>query len=197
MFRMRSVILVIQLLLIGALGFAQGSFYADFEGIAQQRAVSLSWVIKAGNSCVDTYILRSLDEQSYDTVGVIGGLCGDDVEDLHYDFIDTGAVINRINYYRLRFGNVTLSAPIAIEVIDLVKRPYQLVYDASQATYTLYFANPGRALVSLEIIGFSGQRLAMSSITTNQFTWQADTNPGFRLFVLRKEGQIIASGHLP
>lgn len=194
---MRSAIILIHLLLTGALGFAQVGFYADFEGIAQQRAVSLSWVIKAGNSCVDTYILRSIDNQSYDTVGVIGGLCGDDVEDLHYAYLDTGAVINRINYYRLRFGNVTLSAPIAIEVIDLVKQPYQLVYDASQASYTLYFANPGRAVVSLEIVGFSGQRLALISTTTNQFTWHAGVSPGFRLFVLRKEGQIIASGHLP
>ena len=175
----------------------QEGFYRDFEAVPQSNEVDLEWVIVAGNSCVNTYITRSVDGVDFDTVGTIAGLCGDDDEDIFYAYTDTAPVVNRVNYYRIQFGNVARSTILPVEVIDLTKQSYQLVYDPALAQYTLYFSNPGRAEVTLETYTYSGQRLSQQVTTRNQFSWPAMEQQGFRLFVLRSEGRLLASGHLP
>lgn len=176
---------------------AQEGFYRNFDALATPSAVDLDWVIRAGNSCVNMYITRSLDGVTFDTVGTIVGLCGDDDEDLYYEFRDTSPVVNRINYYQLQFGNVTRSEVLPVEVIDLQTRPYQLLYDPATNKYQLHFSNPGRDLVVFETYTYSGQRIAQQATNSDRFMWQDEGQIGFRLFVLRKAGQIIASGHLP
>lgn len=195
--QMRVLITLCTLIVFTFLLQGQEGFYRDFEAVPQSNEVDLEWVIVAGNSCVNTYITRSLDGIDFDTVGTIAGLCGDDDEDLLYAYTDTAPTVNRVNYYRIQFGNVARSTVLPVEVIDLTKQSYQLVYDPALAKYTLYFSNPGRNEVTLETYAYNGQRLSQQVTTRNQFTWPATEQKGFRLFVLRSEGRLLASGHLP
>lgn len=194
---MRSVFYVLIGVVFGFSGKAQESFYRDFDGVAQTESVNLEWVIQAGNSCFGTFIMRSLDGVDFDTVGIIAGLCGDDDEDIYYEFTDTAPVFNRINYYRLQFGNVTRSSVLPVEVIDLSRQLYQLVYDPGINQYTLYFSNPGRGVATLETYNYGGQRLTRESTQSDRFTGLRGDGLGFRVFVLWMEGKRVVSGHLP
>lgn len=68
-------------------------------------SVVLSWELNAGFTCNGISVERRLDEEDrFETVGVIKGICGSPTQAIPYTFIDTLVTQNKTHYYRLVLG---------------------------------------------------------------------------------------------
>lgn len=66
--------------------------------------VLLNWELESGSVCNGMTIFRSLDNLNFEEIGDVPGVCGSSAARVPYNYIDSTAIINKINYYKIRLG---------------------------------------------------------------------------------------------
>lgn len=108
--------------------YAQGISYSGFILGQYNKSILVNWTIDSGSSCNGITIYRSDDSLVYEEIGSIAGVCGNSSEPTHYNFTDKEPLLNKTNYYRLKFGNGQISETRSlhftyVEPNDIIIRP--------------------------------------------------------------------------
>jgi hypothetical protein len=132
---------------------------SKFFAVQQDDEVLLRWTIRAGNTCEDTFIERSLDGIQYERIGIIAGVCGSPDQSVTYDFYDTMPAPNRINHYRLILGLYGYTEPQTIEFIVLNEQGYSIQPNPMGGSATLIFRNPAEEEFMFQLYDMNGRKV--------------------------------------
>ncbi len=114
---------------------AQVNSIVNFYATQINKIVYMSFTIKQGNTCADTQIQRSADSITFNTIGIIPGICGSITTDESYSFSDSLPLYGQINYYRIYLGNQGSSYVVKVEVSPLSELPL-IVYPNPSSDFT-------------------------------------------------------------
>lgn len=149
-------------------GFSQDESveYLNFSASPSNGKVLLNWSIQAGSTCNGTDILRSTDNENFEIIGDIVGLCGDPSFKSDYTFTDDSPVVNKTNYYKLRFPPSGYTHVVSVEVLDLSSTNYIIKSNPIQQPTKLYFRDNIGDEAILYLIDAQGKQSRL--LTTNQ-----------------------------
>jgi len=166
--------------------FAQGGpVLSNFNATHQNGKVFLNWAIEAGSTCNGINIFRSVDANNFSKVGSIIGICGNLTVEQRYDFTDNNPVNNKVNYYRLEFGNFGFSESISVEVIYAASGSYQILPNPVSSHAKIYFNNDKKEIYHLSLFNLLGNPLILLSAKENFFDVDADNlRAGTYLFTI-------------
>jgi hypothetical protein len=167
-----------------------------FSVFEYQGEVYLSWTIVRGNTCNGIQIERSSNNQFFDVIGDIPGICGSADFDQSYDWIDRSPLSNSTNYYRLELGFNGHSESISVEVISLPEGGYQVRPNPMTNNGLIYFRNSSGRPHQLEIFELSGRPVGQYTTNGNNFQIEASAlSNGLYLFTIRnRENNSAISG---
>jgi len=158
----------------------------DFSAFEYQGEVYLSWTIVRGNTCNGIQIERSSNNQFFDVVGDIPGICGSAEFDQTYNWIDRSPISNATNYYRLELGLTGHSESVSVEVISLPDGGYQVRPNPMVNNGLIYFRNSSGKEHLLEIYDMSGRPVGQYSTFSNHFQIEAGAlSQGLYVFLIR------------
>lgn len=80
---------------------AQEATIGNFQAIAQDDYVVLSWTTDSGYTCATLTVSHSTDSINFQQIYLYPGVCGSYQEAQNYTYIHSSPVPDRINYYRL------------------------------------------------------------------------------------------------
>lgn len=188
-------VIVICCLLAGALtATAQDDPFLDFIGGTENDGkVFLQWVMKAGTSCDGIRIYRSTDNQYFEQIGRISGICGSPDFAVGYTFTDESPSMNQSNYYRLELGNLGFSKTIAIAVFDFGTNGCRLFPQPVKYQAVLYFENSSQTAKQLTLLDLNGKLVYQAETNGDSFQLDAETLPS-GMYVFRIEGNKNQSG---
>jgi hypothetical protein len=112
-----------------------------FFGLIKDDIIILKWGITGGNTCNGILINHSVDDFNYEQIGEIPGICGSQITEVPYTFIDDSPVSGQKNYYKLELGLQGSSTPLIITF-----------YNTGEDGYLL-FPNPGNDLLQIVVTG--------------------------------------------
>jgi hypothetical protein len=116
---MKNACLLFLLMPFGKLLFAQAdATLVNFSAQQVEDYVRLSFTVRSGITCLGTQVEHSETGMHFETIGIIPGICGSNVGEETYFFNDTMPSPNRINYYRVNFGNYGVSHSISVSFFD-------------------------------------------------------------------------------
>lgn len=176
--------------------YAQEGFYTGFDLVAGNDRVTLEWTITAGNTCNGTYLERSTDGHTFDTVNIITGICGDPFQSVYYSYVDTTPVLNAVNYYRLRFGNIATSHILTATVVDFRSMQHQWIIAPTSGTVQLHFDNPAREEVRIALYTLQGQ-LWRQFTTSASYVAMETPRMAPLFFRIYKNNTFLSAGKVP
>lgn len=86
-------------------------------------SVQIEVTLSAGYTCNGILITRSVDSMQFETVGLIGGVCGDSAAAVSYSFTDSFPPTNTRLYYQLLLGGRIPTDTRQVVVYDFQERP--------------------------------------------------------------------------
>lgn len=128
-----------------------------FELQAFGQGIRLEVTLQAGFTCNGIQILRGTDSLDQRTVGLIGGLCGDEAAAVTYSYFDSLRPDGRRYYYSLLLGGRIPSATRSIQLFDLATTGFAMWPNPAQATLQLRWENEGEQLFEISLLGAAGQ----------------------------------------
>lgn len=93
---MNPIVILIAISLGNVNLFSQ-SLFSDFTAQQFGDSIIVKWTLKAGNTCFDMNVERSGNENTFQVIYTVPGLCGAS-EDLKYEFYDTDILDGFYNY---------------------------------------------------------------------------------------------------
>ena len=193
---MRWITVIPILVLLLAITGLQAQFYTDYGLQIRQQGVYLTWTLNPGSTCQGTFIERSDDGVDFDTIGIIGGICGDPFTAISYEYLDTLPLVNQRSWYRLQFGNAGPSEVLTTEVIRLREDGVQILRFPNDPQVYLYFTNPANQSFLLRLYTVTGQLVEESTTRNNSVAVPASLASQFLLYELIVEGKRYGSGWL-
>jgi len=168
----------------------------DFSVFEYNGEVYLSWTIGRGNTCNGIQIERSGNNQFFEVIGDIPGICGSAEFAQSYNWIDRTPLNNATNFYRLELGFNGHSESISVEVISLPEGGYQVRPNPMATNGLIYFRNSSGRPHQLEIFELSGRPVGQYTTTGNNFQIEASAlSNGLYLFTIRnRENNSAISG---
>jgi len=128
----------------------------EFSGFRQDKGIMLKWVIAGGNQCNGIDIYRAMEQGGFLRVGNIAGICGSAEFDETYTFLDTTAIRNRDNSYRLELGWQGYTEVITVFFSDLNLGRHTRLTDHSDGSVRFIFDNPQQLPVTVELYDVAG-----------------------------------------
>jgi hypothetical protein len=136
---------------------AQDLQYSGFSVSQENHAVHLQWVIDSGNNCNGIHILRAANGSGFEEIGVIDGVCGSDLIDVKYSFIDPSPVLNAENSYVLVFGFSQYSEERKIYVSYYDPAELYASPNPVESQLTLRWNDGGHSIYALVIFDGAGK----------------------------------------
>lgn len=169
-----------------------------FQAMEIEGKVFLSWTLSAGNICNGVQVLRATDQQPFNRIGEIPGVCGSMSEDVDYTFFDLSPVPQVINHYRLELGNEGLSQILSIQMIGLPSTGYQIRPHPVADRSFLLFRNDNRRIHVLSLFDLQGKLILRNETTDDRFIIDRNVLPsGICLFtILDEDGRVVNSGKI-
>lgn len=166
---------------------AQEDPFLDFIGGTENDGkVFLQWVMKAGTTCDGIRVYRSTDNQHFEQIGRIAGICGSPDFAVGYTFTDENPVLNQNNHYRLELGNLGFSKSITIAVFDLGKKAYRLFPHPVKNQAVLYFENSSHTSKQLSLFDLNGRPVYQAETNADSFQLNANILPsGMYMFQIK------------
>lgn len=160
----RLLYFVLWLLSTSAFGQLPPGIIDRLAARAVGNKVQVEVTLSAGFTCNGIVITRSTDSLQFETIGLIGGVCGDSAASVSYSFTDSFPPTNQRLFYQLLLGGRIATDTRQVVVYDFDRRPLWVVpnpakdwievrFDAapgSREIILLYDAR-GKLLESLEI----------------------------------------------
>lgn len=85
--------------------------------------VQVEVTLSAGYTCNGIVITRSTDSLLFETIGLIGGVCGDSAASVSYSFTDSFPPTNQRLFYQLLLGGRIATDTRQVVVYDFAARP--------------------------------------------------------------------------
>ncbi len=192
--RLCGLIFFIALIFFPIISFAQDADAAlsKFFAIQRDDEILLRWTIRAGNTCEDTYVERSLDGEQFKRIGLIGGICGSPDNPITYEFYDTAPAPNRINYYRLELGYYGYTSPQQAEFIVLNEQGYSLQQNPMKDKTTIVFQNGTDDEYRFILHDMNGRRVMDFTTTSDRITlYRQELGSGLHIFTLEGKDKIL------
>lgn len=169
---MKRLILLVFCIQFAALSFAQHAILKSFSAYRQPNGVVLRWVIKGGNQCNGTRVLRAGDALSFEQINHIPGICGDFTEDETYSFFDSIPISNAYNHYKLELGFQGFSDTITVFFEDFGSKNHLVLTDNSSRQHRILFSNDNSNEALLRVFDTNGNELLSQTTLGNDFTIQ-------------------------
>lgn len=165
-----------------------GKFYAtEFSG-----KVYLNWQIISGSTCNGIRIYRSIDAKEFSDIGYIPGVCGNASSPQNYDFIDSNAVKNKINYYRLELGNLGFTELVSLTLVDLQTKGTQIRPNPINGKGKIFFDNILNQEHHLLIYNSQGSLVDSISSLDNYFSLNAESfDTGIYFFTITSNEGVL------
>lgn len=163
------------LLLTSLFSFAQQApELSSFTASHQNGKAFLNWTITAGSTCNGINIFRSVDAINFSKVGSIVGICGNLTVEQRYDFTDNNPINNKVNYYRLEFGNFGFSEIISVEIIYTENGSFQIRPNPVSNNARIYFNNDKKETCRLSLFNLLG--IPLMQIASKDFFFDIDAS---------------------
>ena len=173
----------------------------NFSTFVKDKTVVLKWTMKPGNTCFGIGVYRSEDKQTFDEIGIIGGVCGSPDQAVNFTFVDSFPIKNRPNYYRLVLGLLGESQILKITYYDWENtQTITIPNPADIYTSRIIFKNDDEKEAVLFIYDALGRYIYKSGFEkTNDFSltdfFRNDRYRGIYYFEIKnKELKTISNG---
>lgn len=121
--------------------------------------VQIEVTLSAGYTCNGIIITRSTDSLQFETVGLIGGVCGDSATSVSYSFTDSFPPTNKLLHYQLLLGGRIPTDTRQVVVYDFQLRPLLLAPNPAKDWVEVRFEAPAGSAEPVLLLGLQGQEL--------------------------------------
>lgn len=121
------------------------------------QGVRVEVTLQAGFTCNGIQILRGTDSLDQRSVGLIGGLCGDEAAAVTYSYFDSLQPDGRRYYYSLLLGGRIPSETRSIQLFDFATSGFVMWPNPAADQLQLQFDNRLEQAHLLQIISLQGQ----------------------------------------
>lgn len=140
----RLLHLVLLLFSTSALGQLPPGIIDRLAARAISNKVQVEVTLSAGFTCNGIVITRSIDSLQFETIGLIGGVCGDSTAAVSYSFTDSFPPTNQRLFYQLLLGGRLATDTRQVIVYDFDRRPLWVVPNPASDRIEIRFeAAPG------------------------------------------------------
>jgi hypothetical protein len=172
-------------LMLAASSAQQDELLVSFTGQQVETSIQLAFTVRAGITCFGTRVERSEDGLLFETIGIISGVCGSTTVEEQYIFDDTMPSPNKLNYYRVNFGNFGFTNYISVHFTDfgnaIVVAPHPVADEA-----TIYFPFSAGKEVEISLINSAGARVGSMEGTGGKAMFDRQNLPA-GVYLLRIE----------
>ncbi len=134
-----------------------GTGIARFALVQLGEGVRVEVTLQAGFTCNGIQLLRSADSVQFETIGLIGGVCGSSTEEVSYDFFDPQPLDGRKHFYSLLLGGRIPSEVLSIRLLDFNKIGFVMGPNPAREQVQLRFDNSSEQLMVIHLISLQGQ----------------------------------------
>ena len=151
--------------------FSQSVTASGFSAFQQEKTILLFWSINSGPTCNGISIFHSTDAINFNEIGSISGVCGNSASTTPYNFTHSTPVLNKINYYKLRFGTSQFSEIIFLLLEYVEPGNVEINPNPANDVFEIKFNNDKNQTYTLEIIDSNGRLvLSKTKITGTSYT---------------------------
>lgn len=136
-----------------------GTGIAHFSVLQLGEGVRIDVTLQAGFTCNGIQLLRSADSVQFETIGLIGGVCGSTTEEVSYDFFDPQPLDGRKHFYSLLLGGRIPSEVLSIRLLDFNKIGFVMGPNPARELLQLRWQNEAEQLHYITLLNSHGQPL--------------------------------------
>lgn len=160
-------------------------------GLVQLGAgVRVEVTLEAGFTCNGIQLLRSADSVQFESIGLIGGVCGNTTEEVSYDFYDPQPLDGRKHYYSLLLGGRIPSEVLSIKLLDFQKIGFVMWPNPAREQVFLRWQNELEQLYVVELLGPAGQPIEVWESRDNELLLQLQAKP-FGMYFIRLRNKDV------
>lgn len=149
-----------------------GTGIAHFGLVQLGAGVRIEVTLEAGFTCNGIQLLRSTDSVQFETIGLIGGVCGSTTEEVSYDFYDPQPLDGRKHYYSLLLGGRIPSEVLSIKLLDFQKIGFVMWPNPAREQVFLRWQNELEQLYVVELLSPTGQPIEVWESRDNELQLQ-------------------------
>jgi len=122
--------------------------------------VQIEVTLSAGYTCNGIVITRSVDSLLFETIGLIGGVCGDSAAAVSYSFTDSFPPTNKQLHYQLLLGGRIATDTRQVIVYDFQSRPIILLPNPTKDWVEVRFDAAFGSSETLLVLDGTGRQVA-------------------------------------
>jgi hypothetical protein len=157
--RIMSYIILASMLYITPIKAQFGEILDQFELTEVDGKVHIQIIIKSGGICNGIGIYRSVDHNTYKTIGEIPGICGFPDVPARFEFTDEKPEVNRISYYKLNLGGLGLTEGKSITVLNTQGKKFAVIGNPASENVILLIDNDNGEDYSIELFDLTGKKV--------------------------------------
>lgn len=155
--------------------YSQSVTVSGYSAFQKEKTILLFWNIDSGPTCNGISIFHSTDAINFNEIGSISGVCGNSASTTPYNFTHSTPVLNKINYYKLRFGTNQFSEIIFLLLEYVEPGNVVIMPNPANDVFEIKFNYDKNQTYTLEIIDSIGRLvLTKSKITGTSYTLNAN-----------------------
>lgn len=136
-----------------------------FNGKIFDDQILLSWNIIGGNNCNGITIYHSADNENYQEIGSIPGICGAIVDAEPYSFLHVDPVPNTLNYYKLKLGSQGFTTPLELMFYKTGDKGFTFFPNPSTEYFNIYVSGLNQD-PRVEVFDSSGKKMISQNVTS-------------------------------
>jgi hypothetical protein len=159
--------------------------FANFSGQQAGDEVVIYFTVRGGIQCTDVRLERSTDQQNFQVIYELPGVCGNPTKDESYILTDNSPIANTSNYYRLEMGSLGIYS--AIIDVDFFKfTSGEIIIQPNPCTQcSIYFPNHRRENCSISLYDYHGKQILQSTSSDETYQLSTITSSGIYLIEIR------------
>ncbi|MBP7167920.1 MAG: T9SS type A sorting domain-containing protein [Bacteroidia bacterium] len=182
---MRTLLLFLFLLQQLQVSAQADTVFANFSGQQAGDEVVIYFTVRGGIQCTDVRLERSTDQQNFQVIYELPGVCGNPTKDESYILTDNSPAANTSNYYRLEMGSLGIYS--AIIDVDFFKfTSGEIIIQPNPCTQcNIYFPNRRREICSISLYDYHGRKILQSTISDETYQLSSISSSGVYLIEIR------------
>ncbi len=182
---MRTLLLFLFLLQQLQVSAQADTVFANFSGQQAGDEVVIYFTVRGGIQCTDVRLERSTDQQNFQVIYELPGVCGNPTKDESYILTDNSPIANTSNYYRLEMGSLGIYS--AIIDVDFFKfTSGEIIIQPNPCTQcSIYFPNHRRENCSISLYDYHGKQILQSTSSDETYQLSTITSSGIYLIEIR------------
>jgi hypothetical protein len=186
-----STILLFAVMCVANASAQPHSILKSFIAFQQEDVVVLRWVIAGGNQCAGTTMFRSEHNDVFSRIGHIEGICGNTDADETYTFVDSTALPNVNNYYKLEMGLQGFTTVVQLFFEQFGDNDVLVSPNHTDGPLRILFSNPNQETADLTILDRGGRPILTRNGSGSEFNLDlVGLSSGMYYFHLTINGKV-------